>query len=189
MPHSNSRGLRCSVIGLGTAMQIMDKVVPEDLRPIDYKEFLDATRHRFTDYVEEFRVALAATLGFLDHRCTSVLIEYVDSESNTHPAFIATSHHFRTEGCQVLSGFGWESADQTLSIKEKWKITKFTVEELILKSEHSKFVCWCHRENHHTIKTWEWIGKSYQRLAVTFTQIPNAEYLRIDVCVSPLQSP
>lgn len=154
--------LKLSRLAYWEALQRLEGINPEDLRPVDYKEFSDVfPRYNRSD----FRTLLCIALGLLD-----VGAGVIFASNGVQPVFIATCSSRGGDRPKRLCGFGWLQADPITTRQERLQITRFGVEELILK-DHSanKFDCMVHSENRDTLASWAIIGKLYSdQLTVNF---------------------
>jgi hypothetical protein len=151
------------------AWGILQNTRPEDIRPVDYLEYLDQVRmypgHEvFTP--DDFPAILASGIGLL-----SLGTKVVIFEDDFGPCFIATS--IKRPECNTLCGIGWDAADHRLDKATKLQIAKLTVQDLIWADKSvSRWQCFVRNDNHNTLRTWRFIERMCKDgLDITFTPL------------------
>lgn len=181
--HAGGHGLfdEFTLMGIpySDAFELIQRVKPEELRPVDFLEFSDGVKELgFKSATgEEFTPLLSASMGMLDFNVRCFFAFYKDRVSGKNqPVFLGTSHQSITRqvrGVKTLCGFAWDRADKHLSRKWKSLVAKVAVEELCVRDTSvDAWQCFVHNSNRNTLQTWRFVGKYFKDdLQVIFTPL------------------
>lgn len=168
---------------------LLAKVKPEDMRPIDFLEWNDAIEFaglgKFVTK-ENFNHLLGQMMGCHYFSVNVVHCYYMykhKSEYITQSAFVASSFaHPQKAHHLLICGFGWDKADNFLSKRQKIEMGKWCCQELLINDSFiNRWSCLIHKDNTNTLQTWRFMRKWFiEVLDITEASCPNnKDYIEV----------